>query len=191
MTSIYLIAAILGVGLILISSLGIGDTDAEADIPDADIGNGSGPGALYLMLGLFSTRNLTFFLAAFGSAGLVLSWLGTGRITTAVTSLLLGVIALTTVHSVFGWLRRTDSSTASLGDRDFEGTIARVVVPIADNRRGQVACLVAGQEQYLTASLADGAVGPLAPGQEVIIISTSDGIASVVPAGQDLLPPSN
>ncbi len=189
LTSIYLIAAILGVGLIVISSLGIGDTDADA--PDTDISHGGGSGSLDLLLGLFSTRNLTFFLAAFGSVGLALTALGFGRITALVTSLALGATAFITVHAVFGWLKRTDASTSALDDNDFDGTLARVVIPVTTGQRGQIACLIAGQEQYLTATLADGVEGPLTAGQEVIILSTRGGVASILPAGNDLLPPSS
>ena len=77
-----------------------------------------------------------------------------------------------------------------LGDRDFEGSIARVVLPVSPGARGQVACLVAGREQYLTAMLADNVAGTLSIGQEVIILSTDRGVARVMPTSQEVLPSS-
>jgi membrane protein implicated in regulation of membrane protease activity len=181
MATLYLIAAIVGIGLLLFSSLGIGDADASV----TDLGD-SGE----FLLGVFSTRNLTFFLAAFGATGMILHWLGTNPVVTAIVAGALGLTAMFMVHAVFVWLRRSDSSVDSLGERDFEGAIARVVLPIAPGSRGQVACVIAGSEMYLTAVLAEDVPGPLTIGQEVIILSTDGGVARVMPTTQDVLPSS-
>jgi hypothetical protein len=181
MATLYLIAAIVGIGLLLFSSLGIGDADATV----TDLGD-SGE----FLLGIFSTRNLTFFLAAFGASGLLLTWLDIHPLVTGVVASALGLTALFMVHGVFLWLRRSDSSVDALAERDFEGAIARVVLPIAPGSRGQVACVIAGSEMYLTATLADEVRVPLAIGQEVIILSTEGGVARVMPTTQDVLPSS-
>lgn len=181
MATLYLIAAILGIGLLIFSSIGVGDADASV----ADLGD-SGE----FLLGIFSTRNLTFFLAAFGAAGLLLEWLDVNPFVTAVVATSLGLTAMFMVHVVFAWLKRSDSSVEVLGDRDFEGSIARVVLPVGPGVRGQVACLIAGREQYLTAMLAEDVPSTLTIGQEVIILSTDHGVARVMPTSQDVLPSS-
>jgi hypothetical protein len=181
MATLYLIAAVLGIGLLIFSSLGIGDADASV----ADLGD-SGE----FLLGVFSTRNLTFFLAAFGATGMILTWLDMNPAVTAIVAGSLGATALLMVHGVFSWLKRSDSAVEALGEREVEGAIGRVVLPIGIGTRGQVATVVAGSELYLTAVLAEEVVGPLAVGQEVIILSTDGGVARVMPTTQDVLPSS-
>jgi hypothetical protein len=181
MATLYLIAAILGIGLLIFSSLGIGDADASV----TDLGD-SGE----FLLGIFSTRNVTFFLAAFGATGLILHWLDTNPLVAAVVATSLGLTAMLMVHGVFAWLKRSDSSVDALAERDFEGAIGRVVLPVTPGSRGQVACVIAGSEMYLTAVLADDVNTPLKIGQEVIILSTDGGVARVMPTSQDVLPSS-
>lgn len=188
MTSVYLICTILGLGLLLYSTLGGGDDGADAS--DAgDLGDGDTGGASHFLLGLFGTRNLTFLLAAFGVTGLLLTAFGAAPVTVMGTAVALGVVSMGLAHGVFTWLRRTDSSVDILGDEDFHGALARVVLPVSTGSPGQVACLIAGREMYLTATLAGEVNAPLAVGQEVIILSTADGVATVMPASQLESPP--
>ncbi|HRP07812.1 MAG TPA: hypothetical protein PLL69_04930, partial [Gemmatimonadales bacterium] len=133
------------------------------------------------------TRNLTFFLAAFGATGLLLGWLGVGSITTFVLALATGLISFAAVHAVFTWLRRSDSAVEVFGDRDLEGALGRVTWPISAGTRGQIACSIGGRELYVTAELADGVDGLLGTGQEIIVLSTRNGVAAVMPAGNDML----
>ena len=170
MTSVYLLSAILGLGLLIFSTL-------------------SG-GASHFLLGLFGTRNLTFLLAAFGATGLLLTLFRVDRAITLVLAMGLGVVSMGLAHGVFTWLRRTDSAVEVLGDDDFQGELARVVLPIGTGSQGQVACVIAGREVYLTAVLAGEVEGPLAIGREVIILSTAQGVAAVMPATQLEIPPS-
>ncbi len=189
MTSVYLLCTIIGLGLLIFSTVGGGDDGADA--PDAgNVGDGDTGGASHLLLGLFSTRNLTFLLAAFGVTGLLLTAFGVASIVVLGVAVTLGVVSMGLAHTVFTWLRRTDSSVDILGDEDFHGALARVVLPISAESPGQIACLIAGREMYLTATLAGEVDAPLAVGQEVIILSTSHGVASVMPATQLETPPS-
>lgn len=195
MLSVYLLSAILGVGLLVFSSLGGGDQGADFDTgvdgldTDADLGDTGDGGAGQILLGLFSTRNLTFFLAAFGAAGLLLHWLGVAPGATAVVAAGLGSVAMGLPHAVFTWLKRTDAAVEIFGDADFTGLLARVVLPISGTERGQIACTIAGREMYLTAQLDAGAPSTLQVGDEVIILHADDGIATVITASQiDQLP---
>ncbi len=186
MAAIYVIAAILGIGLILFSMLGGGDHGDHAghSADHGDLGH-HGPGDI--LLGLFSTRNLTFFLAAFGATGLLLGWLGVGGIATFGLAITTGLISFAAVHAVFTWLRRSDSAVEVLGDRDLEGSLGRVTWPISPGTKGQVACMLAGRELYITAVLAEGVDGLLGTGQEIIVLSTHNGVAQVMPAGNEML----
>ncbi len=176
MKSVYLVTAIVGIGLVLLSLLGDmgeGDGDIETDAAWA---------------GLFTSRALTFFLAAFGATGLLLNWQGLSALPTAALAAGTGLAAMTIVHLAMRVLRRSDASTAPIGDADLSGAIGRVTIPISDGQRGQVACLVQGHEHYLTAESAD--VGALLhPGQTIVIVEARDGVARVVPAPLPDLPP--
>lgn len=188
MTSVYLLCTIIGLGLLLFSTLGGGDDGADAS--DAgDFGDGDTGGASHLLLGLFSTRNLTFLLAAFGVTGLLLTAFGAAPVIVMGTAAALGIVSMGLAHTVFTWLRRTDSSVDILGDDDFHGALARVVLPISAESPGQIACVIAAREVYLTAVLGGEVNDPLAIGQEVIILSASHGVASVMPATQLETPP--
>lgn len=185
MLAAYLLSAILGIGLILFSSFGGGDHDAELEI-DGDAWHG---GAGQILLGLFSTRNLTYFLAAFGAAGLILTYLDVAAVSTALVAGSLGVVSMGLSHTVFTWLKRTDSALNVFGDADFSGMLARVVLPVSATERGQIACNVAGREMYLTARLDANGPATLQVGDEVIILHADDGVATVIAATQiDQLP---
>lgn len=198
MLSLYLFSAIIGVGLILLSLLG---GEAEADGPEFDaevdteiefeveheIGLAGEVGEL--VLGLFKPRNLTFLLAAFGSTGALLTWSGTNPATTLLLASSMGVGSMMLTHAVFTWLKRTDSSVDVLSDRDLEGSIGKVTLPIAPGSKGQISVVAAGQQAYLTAQLVERVDTELVIGTEVLIRRTDNGIAEVIPTAMLDLPP--
>jgi len=192
MLGVYLFCTVLGGGLVLLSLLGAGDHDAGVgdgvDVGGEHAGAGSHvTGAGELLLGLFRIRNLTFLLAGFGITGLLGTWLGAGRVTTALLAGVMGVSAMLLVHGVFTWLRRTDSAVDVLGDSDLEGTLARVVLPITAAARGRISCVASGQQLFLTARLADGQPELPEVGSPVVILRMRGGVAEVAPAtGLDL-----
>jgi hypothetical protein len=202
MLGLYLFSLVLGGGLLVLSLLGgEGDADApDADFQahsdvdvhvDADAGAGhSHFGAGGLVLGLFKPRNLVFLLATFGITGSLLTWLGLGRATTLGLAIGMGAAAMVLTHAVFTWIRRSDAAVEVLSDADLEGSIARVVLPLAPGVAGQIACIAGGREVYLTARLAADVSESLATGSEVVILRTGDGIAEVIPSGM-LEPPSD
>jgi membrane protein implicated in regulation of membrane protease activity len=190
-TAAYLLAAILGVGLLLFSSFGGGEHGSDGgDVSDLGDGHSGGEAAeaSHVLIGLFNVRNFTFFLAAFGTTGLLLTALDAGSTRTPLLATVLGLVGFALSHAVFTWLRRSDASVEAPADRDFEGSLGRVVLPVTSEGRGQIACMIAGRESYLTATLADGVTQPLVIGQEVIIVSSSNGIAHVMPATSLELP---
>ena len=205
MLGIYLFAAILGGGLLLFSVLAGGDHDAHADASgfdadhdighdvdhdlghDADAGHG---GAGELVLGLFRPRNLTFFFAAFGLTGSLLTLLSPWSATASLLpSLGMGFGAMVVTHGVFEWLRRSESAVDVVSDSDIEGCIGRVVLPLEPGERGRIACRIGDREIYMIATLADG-YSTLAPGREVVVLKVFETVAQVMPLESRELPHS-
>ncbi len=212
MLGIYLFAAILGGGLLLFSVLAGGEHDAHADASgfdaDHDIGHDIGHdvhhelghdadashvghgGAGELVLGLFRPRNLTFFLAAFGLTGSLLTLLSPwSAIASLIPSLGMGFGAMVVTHGVFEWLRRSESAVDVVSDSDVEGCVGRVVLPLGPGERGRIACRIGDREIYMIATLAEG-YPALPPGREVVILKVSDTVAQVMPLESRELPPS-
>jgi membrane protein implicated in regulation of membrane protease activity len=195
---LYLFATVVGVGLLLFSVLGGADSDASdfdlgADLDgEVEIGHhhGLAAGMSDVVLGLFRPRNLTFLLAAFGATGTLLTIAGTNAASTFVLATSMGVGAWLLTHTVFTWLRRTDSAVDALSDRDLEGTIGTVTLPIEPGHRGRITVVVAGRQTYLTARLDPEFDRSLGVGTEVLIRHTDGGVAEVIPTDTLGLPPS-
>lgn len=201
MLGIYLFSAVIGVGLLLFTVLSTGDFDSDAPELELEAGADAGVEAHAhggfaaevgdIVLGLFKPRNLTFLLAAFGTSGTLLTWAGTNAAVTLALALVMGFASWILSHAVFTWLKRTDSSLDVMSDRDLEGSIGTVTLPIAPGQRGRITLLAAGRQTYMVAMLEAGATSPLAVGTEVLIRRTDDGIAEVIPTAPLDLPPSS
>jgi len=219
MLGIYILAAMLGGGLLLFSVIsgafhGIGDVDAsgadisgvDADVGgiDADVSGGDihvgGMDADHdihvghdtpglLVLGLFRPRNLIFCLTAFGLTGTLLTLTGKPPDSTLTLSLVMGGGAWLLTYGVFTWLRRTDIGVDAISEVDVEGRAARVVLPMAPGEPGRIVCLVADRELYLTARPASDVARPLEAGSEVVILRMEGGVAEIIPFDALELPP--
>lgn len=211
MLGIYLFAAIIGGGLLLFSLLGGSDHDAShADASgldaghdfdtghdfdhdvghDHDVSHDVHGGAGELLLGLFRPRNLIFFLAAFGLTGTLLTLITpASEAGSLLPSLVMGFIAMLLTHSVFVWLKRSDTAVDAVSDTELEGCIGRVVLPLTAGERGRIACLVGGREVHLVARLAEDSGESLAAGSEVVVLRVSDTVAEVIPFESRELPP--
>jgi hypothetical protein len=212
MLGIYLLAAILGGGLLVFSLLGGGDHDAghgDASGLDAghdfdhgghDVGAGHDAGAGHeiqqgwageLVLGLFRPRNLTFFLAGFGITGTLVTLLTSASTLGAfIPSLGMGLAAMLATHVTFVWLTRSDSAVDAVSDSDLEGCVARVVVPLSPEGRGQIVCRVGDHTVYVTAVLSEGYADVLPPGREVVVLDVDRTVARVMPFAGNGLPPA-
>jgi len=167
------------------AELQVGGLDADHDV---DLGHG---GAGALVLGFFRPRNLIFFLAAFGLTGTVLTVTNASTPNgTLLLSLAMGGGALLLTHSVFSWLRRSESGIDAVGDREIVGHTARVVLPMAPDERGRVVCTIGDREYYLTARVSKDVAMQLAAGSEVVILGIEDGVAEVIPFDMPELPPA-
>ncbi len=201
MLGIYILAAMLGGGLLVFSVLSgahhdVGDVDAsgldvDASGLDADHDfHPSAEGAGGLVLGLFRPRNIIFFLAGFGLTGTLLTLTGTSPDATLFASLGMGGGAMLLTHSVFTWLRRSEVGVDTVSEREMEGRAARVVLPLVAGERGRVVCLIADREYYLTARVSKDVTRQLTTGTEVVIVGVEDGVAEVIPFDTLELPPA-
>ena len=192
MLSVYLFAAIVGTGLLLFSLLGghHGGGDAgvghEVALGHGDVGHGhpvladaEHPGVGEAIISLFRPRNIIFFAAGFGLTGTLLTLLRTNPPFTLLASLGMGTSFFVLSHTVFSFLRRSDTATEALTESEFLGERGRVTLPLEQGRPGRIACLIAGREVHLTAHLSDGSVGEIPAGREVVVVKVVDGVAEV------------
>lgn len=173
MTGLYLFAAAAGVPLVLWFVLSGGDE-----------GGGGDDGVAGVMFRLVPLSTVAFAAAAFGVAGLAVGASGAGAGTTLVAAVAAAVIAGVLNSTLFGYLRRSESTT-EVNDTQLAGKIGRVVVPVAGDRRGRIAVTVGGQQIHLSAEAlppsrsGSEAAAELAVGSSVLVVEVRNGIASV------------
>lgn len=136
LATIFLIIGSLGFLFLLISFL-IGDL---FEFLDFDFGLDAGND-----FGLFDSRVISMFLAAFGGFGLIGSVLGFGGLFSTLFGLLGGVIFGTIVFQ-FGKLLHNQQSNSSVTKEDLIGKTAQVTVQILPNQLGQVTFFI-GEER--------------------------------------------
>lgn len=169
MTGLYLFAAAAGVPLVAWFLLSGGDEGGGDD--------GSGVGGI--MMRLFPLSTMAIAAATFGVCGLVLGLVDASATTTFVGSVLAAVVAGALNSTLFGYLRRSES-TAGVEDRELVGAVGRVVLPISAEHRGRIAVTVGGQQLYLSAVAVPGEASPeLEAGAPVLVIEVSRGVAGV------------
>lgn len=169
MMGFYLFAAAAGVPLVLWFLLAGGE---EGD------GGGADDGIAGLMFRLLPLSTIAFILATFGVCGLVLGAVGTGAATTLVGSAVAAVAAGALNSTLFSYLRRSESSSG-VSDRQLAGTVGRVVLPVAGERRGRITVTVGGQQVYLSAQTMPDAPAGLEVGAPVLVVEVKGGIARV------------
>jgi len=192
--ALYIFCAALGIPLLAMFAFSGSDGDAEfgdagMDL-DADIGgdidfSGSAvdPGGIgdpTALLRRVPVSSYAFFLAFFGGLGVVGSWLDFGSITTFLLALVMGVLAASLNSAAFTFLRKTTTS-GYLSDVQLQGRLATVSVPIGEGKRGRVWLDTGDERVQLTADAAEQAQHDnFTVGDEVLIVSVENGIASIV-----------
>jgi hypothetical protein len=141
------------------------------------------------MLRLLPLSSLALAAAVFGICGLILGVVGAAAGTTFLGALLAGAVAGGLNSAVFAWLRQSEEA-ASTDDAQLVGTIGRVVLPVAAERRGRIAVVVGGQQRYLSALALPGRRGEageeLDVGAPVLVVEVHDGIAAVTRLAPEL-----
>ena len=195
MLALYLFCAALGIPLLALFAFGSGDGDAELgdagfDV-DADIGGdvgtdldfGGADGGLGDFTGLLRRvpiSSYAFFLSFFGGAGTVGTWLDVGFIQTFILAVTLGVMAASVNTAAFSFLRNTDSSS-QLTDRQLEGRLATVSVPIDAGKRGRIWLDTGDERVQLTAGSIEASLDQsFERGEQVVIVEMANGIAKVM-----------
>ena len=117
---------------------------------------------------------------------MVSSWLSVGAIATLILAVVLGIFAAGVNTALFSVLRNSETDS-SMTDKQLEGRIAVVSVPIAGGKRGRVTLDTGGERLQLTAGSLESMpdVG-FERGQEVVIVKVDGGIAQVMAVDPDL-----
>lgn len=200
MLAAYIVAAIVGGGMIVFSALaGLGahgdishdlGTDASHDVShDAshDSGDGhhhvdDGAGAFWLLF--FSLRFWIYAVGAFGTLGVVLTVTRAlaepmTLTVSAIGGLLMGLFTAGTVR----WLTRSELQS-TVSTVDFQGALARVTVAIGEGQPGKVRTTVKGDIIDLMAIGLDG--GAIPRETEVVIVDMQGDKAVVAPSTEIL-----
>ncbi len=208
MAGAYVIALIVGGGLVVISALfgggshhdvelgveidgadaldGVGVDGAElhGDFDaDADAGMNAGgadldDGGLHLT-DWFSLRFVVYFAAMFGATGTTLTTMtDMNRGTILLSSVVVGVIVGQIVHQTMRWLKRSGSDSSTRA-ADYVDRPGRVTVSIPVKGRGEVAIQIHDGERCLPA-VAQRDDESFASGARVVVLSVEGGAAVVV-----------
>lgn len=193
MESIYLISLIVGGFFVLLSIFG-GDADADTDADfdldadadfDLDAGDGdfeagadigAGPG----FVDLFTIRALFLFAAFFGLTGTLLSLTDLNPVMTAVLSTSLGLLIGLGGNYI---IKRVgyEQVSSDITSADMKGITGKVLIPFSAGERGKISLVVKGNQLRLIArSLDENSTEAFAPGDEVVVVRTDNGVVEVV-----------
>lgn len=193
MESIYLISLIVGGFFVLLSIFG-GDAEADSDVDfdldadadfDLDAGDsdfdmatdiGAGPG----FVDLFTIRALFLFAAFFGLTGTLLSLTDLNPVMTAVLSASLGLMIGLGGNYI---IKRVgyEQVSSDITTADMKGVTGKVLIPFSAGERGKVSLVVKGNQLRLIArSLDENSTEEFAPGDEVVVVRTDNGVVEVV-----------
>ena len=147
---------------------------------DADMEAGAEMDGLSDVFSVIPLSSLAFIATFFGATGLVSEWLGTGTVFTLLLAAVVGVLAGALNSAAFAYLRRSEASS-DVSDREIEGSIARVSLPMSNERRGRIVLTVAGARTQMTATPIDPLDDDqtIEAGARVIIVRIEGGVAHV------------
>lgn len=173
MSGLYLFFLAVGAPLLLWMVF-VGDADGDGVGLDLD-GDGD--------LTIIPVSAVAGFMATFGGIGLIGDLTGAGFLITLIFAVAAGLAIAIATQKLF--TLAGDSETSSeVTDAELEGTIARVALPVSDERRGKIIVDIAGAREQMTASPADGS--SIDAGERVVIVRVAGGVALVAPLGRDL-----
>jgi membrane protein implicated in regulation of membrane protease activity len=183
MLSVYVIAAIVGGGLVVVSALGgLGhhaSLDGSADSAGHGDGSGEGHAGAHhdFWIPFLSLRFWTYFTAAFGGMGLSLTFLGlSSEPVTGWVSAAVGASLGLTVSWIMRMLPRVTLHNTVLAE-DFVGKEARVLVSGEGAQPGKIRASIKGELIDLLARREDGA--PISAGETVVVIGLEGNEARV------------
>ncbi len=196
MLAIYLFCA--GLGIPLVALFAFSGSDAEAELGGVDLDGGfdmdvdidaggfdgdvgaHGVGDFTGLVRRIPVSSYAMFLAFFGGAGAVGTWAGVGFAQTLLLAVLLGVIGASVNAAAFGFLR-ANASDSSLSDREIEGRVATVSIPIEAGKRGRIWLDTGDERLQLTADVVEAMAGfAFERGEQVVIVEMVNGVAQVM-----------
>ena len=147
---------------------------------DADMEAGAEVDGLGEVFSVIPLSSLAFVATFFGATGLISEWLGTSAVFTLLMAVVVGVLAGALNSAAFAYLRRSEASS-DVSDREIEGSIARVSLPMSNERRGRIVLTVAGARTQMTAAPIDPLDDNQAieAGARVIVVRIEGGVALV------------
>jgi hypothetical protein len=159
------------IGDIGADSGGVGDLDMDVDATGIAGAVGDFVGSL------LNFRSMVLGSTFFGLSGMIFTVLDTPVVATLITALGLGFAAAAANSGITTFvLGRQQSSHVTLSE--VQGMSAEVILPIAEDRRGQVRAQIAGQTEYFTA-LPFKPDYSFEPGEIVVVIEIDEGLAKV------------
>jgi hypothetical protein len=177
MFALYIFAAIVGGGLLLIGMLG-GEADG-GDVADVDVDLG---GKASAWKHAFSFQTAAYGLAAFGLTGTLLTWLGAPGLLVLALAVGMGLAGGTVVGFAFDWLKRSQGGFAEPSEH-YIGGIGRTEVRIPSDGRGRIELVHRGRAFTLPAVSRTGEIDRY---ETVVIIDVVDGVALVDRAPKEL-----
>jgi len=158
-----------------LGDLGGGDLgDIGADL--GDIGGDGHGGDGHGILSVIPLSSVAFVMTFFGATGLASELVGASAVIAFVMAVVIGFGAGILNSAAFRWIRQ-NSTSSDVTNRELEGSIARVVLPVDTTHRGRIVVNVAGARSQMTAAPADGS--SMGIGDKVVIVEVSGGVAMV------------
>lgn len=171
MTWLYAFMLAAGAPLLLWFAFSGGDSDMDA---------GAEAGPLADVFAFLPLSSLAFVATFFGGVGLAAQALGTAPVVALLLAIVVGVLAGVINSAAFAYLRRTESSS-DVSDRELEGSVARVALPISSEHRGRIVLTVAGARTQMTAAAIDQLehAETIEAGARVLVVNIEAGVAYV------------
>lgn len=175
---IWLYAFTLAAGAPLLLWFALSGSDGDAD---------PGGGVLGDVFAVVPLSSLAFVATFFGASGLVSQALGTGAAATLSVAVVVGVLAGVLNSAAFAYLRRSEASS-EVSDREIEGSMARVSLPVTSARRGRIVLTVGGSRTQMTALAVDQGDGAatIEAGARVLVVGVEGGVALVTRLAPEL-----
>ncbi len=195
MLALYLITAIIGLGLIVFSAFGgmsdhgeFGhDISSDADIHvelDHDVDHSISihdvAHSSDFWLPFFSLRFWIYLLGGFGGFGLILTMMGIKEQPLQVGAALIVGLIIGTVAAVTMRLLNKSHSNSSVSDRDFVGVVARVLIAPRDTDPGKIRLEIKNETIDVLARPLEGHT--ITSGDEVVVVSVDGAHVTVANA---------
>lgn len=191
MLALYLVPAIVGLGLIVLSALGGMGHDLDIDHGGLEVDHHADfesdhtiEHASDFWLPFLSLRFWTYLLGGFGGFGLLLTLLGVRtEPIRLLCSIAVGLVAGFGAAWIFRWLSRSQSNS-SVNDQDFLGATGKVLVPPVGADPGKIRVEVKGDLIDLLATPLEGHT--IGRGDEVVVVSI-EGTRAVIANASEYL----